>query len=124
MPVLLYGSDTILWKEKESSTVRAVQMDTLKGLLGIRRMDRVSNARIRELCGARKGLDERIDEVVQRWLGHVERMERDRITKRVSVGECASSRSVGRPWKRCTNIVKVFKEKRIGCQASKENGAV
>ena len=27
-------------------------------------------------------------------------MERDRITKRVYVGECAGTRSVGRPWKR------------------------
>ena len=40
---------------------------------------------------------ERIDESVLRWLGHVGRMENDRITKRVYVGECASSRSVGRP---------------------------
>ena len=37
----------------------------------------------------RKGLDERIDEGVLRWFGHLERMERDRIAKRVYVGECA-----------------------------------
>ena len=37
-------------------------MDNLRGLLGIRSMDKVPNARIRELCGVRKGLDERIDE--------------------------------------------------------------
>ena len=52
-------------------------------------MDRVPNAWIRELWGVRKGLDERIDEGVQRWFGHVvERMEGDRIAKRVYVGEC------------------------------------
>ena len=49
-------------------------MDKLRGLLRIRRVDRVSNARIRELCGAKKGLDERIDEGVLRWFGHVGRM--------------------------------------------------
>ena len=32
------------------------------------------------------------------------------------------SRSVARPWKRWIDTVKDFKEKRIGCQASKENG--
>ena len=37
-------------------------MDNLRGLLGIRRTDRVPNARIRELCGVRKGLDKKIDE--------------------------------------------------------------
>ena len=50
VPVLMYGSETMLWKEKERSRVRAVQMDNLRGLLGIRRMDRVPNAQIRELC--------------------------------------------------------------------------
>ena len=36
----------------------------------------------------------------------MDRMERDRIAKRVYVGECASSRSVGRPRKRWIDIVK------------------
>ena len=69
-------------------------MDNFKGLLGIRRMDRVPNARIRELCGVK------IDEGVLRWFGYVERIERDRIAKRVYVVECAGSCSVGRPRKR------------------------
>ena len=66
-------------------------------MLGIRRMDKVPNARIMKLCGVRKGQDERIGEGVLRWFCPVERMERDRITKRVYVGECDGSRSVGRP---------------------------
>ena len=56
VPVLTYGSETILWKEKERSKIMAVRMDNSRGLLGIRRMDRVLNAWIRELCGVRKGL--------------------------------------------------------------------
>ena len=53
-------------------------MDNLRGLLGIKRMDRVPNARIRELVGVAKEIDERIDEGILRWFGHVERMENDR----------------------------------------------
>ena len=60
-------------------------------------MDRVQNAWISELRVVKKGLDERIDEGVLRWFGHVERMERDIIAKRVYVEECAGSSSVGRP---------------------------
>ena len=30
VPVLTYGSETMLWKEKERSRVRAVQMDNLR----------------------------------------------------------------------------------------------
>ena len=51
VPVVMYGSKTIVWKKKERSRIRAVQMDNLRGLLGIRRMDRVPNARIREVSG-------------------------------------------------------------------------
>ena len=97
----MYGSGTMFWKEKEISKVRAIQMDNLRGSLGIRRMDRVLNLRIRQLCGVRKGLDEMIDERVLRWLFcHVERTGRDKIAKRIYVGECAGSRSVCRPRKR------------------------
>ena len=46
-------------------------MDNLRGLLGIRRMDRVPNAWIRELCRVKKILDERTDESVLQWFSHV-----------------------------------------------------
>ena len=57
---------------------------------------------------------------------HVERMEKDRITKRFCVGECVSSRSVGRLEKRRINTVNDGLKKRgldFQCQARKENGA-
>ena len=94
--ILIYGRETMLWKEKEISSIRVVHMDNLRGLLGIRRMNKVPNARIRDLCGVTKGIDERIDEGVLRQFGHVERMENDAIAKEGYVGECAGSRSVGR----------------------------
>ena len=81
VPVLMYGNDTMLWKEKERSKIRDIRMDNLRGLLGIRRMDRVPNARVREFCGVKKGRNESIDEGVLRWFGHLERSERDRIAK-------------------------------------------
>ena len=77
--------------------IRYVQMNNLRGLLDIKRMDRVQNVRIRELCMVVKGVGERIDESILRRFGHIERMENDRIAKRVYVGECVSSRLVGRP---------------------------
>ena len=49
VPVLIYGSEKMIWKEKEMSRIRAVEMDYLRGLLGIRRMDKVLNAQIRNL---------------------------------------------------------------------------
>ena len=48
-------------KQKEKSKITVIQLDNLKGLPGIRRMDKVPNAQIRELCGVANGVDERSD---------------------------------------------------------------
>ena len=61
-------------------------MDNLRGLVGIRRMESVSNEVIKELCGVKKSLDERIDKGVLGWFGHVGRMERVRNAKKAYVG--------------------------------------
>ena len=63
-------------------------MDNLRGILGIRRMNKVPNAQIRQLCGVMQGVDKKIDEGVLQWFSHVERMENNMIAKRVYVGEC------------------------------------
>ena len=47
-----------------------------------------------------------------RGFGHVERMEMDRVAKRVYVGECVGSRSVGRPRKRWIDTTKDCLRKR------------
>ena len=96
----------MLWKEKDRSRIRNVQIDNLRGLLGIRRMDRVPNARIRALCGVTKEVDERIGVCVLQWFGHLERMEKDGISNRVYVGVCAGSRSLGRLRKKWIDTVK------------------
>ena len=51
----MYGSETALLKEKKRSRIRSVQMDNLRSLLGIRRMDRFPNAQIMKLCGVTRG---------------------------------------------------------------------
>ena len=50
-------------------------------------MNKVPNARIRELGEVTNRVDERIDEGVLQWYGHVERMETDMIAK-VCRGVC------------------------------------
>ena len=77
-----------------------VKVYTLRNLHVIRRMDRVLNAWIRELCRVMKGIDERIVEGALRWFGHIERFENDIIPESIYVGVYAGSHSLGRPWKR------------------------
>ena len=67
-------------------------------------MDKVPNARIRQLFGGDKG--------ILRWFSHVERMENDRTANRVYVGECAGSPSGGMPRKKWIDTVKDCLKKR------------
>ena len=69
-------------------------------------MDKVPNERIRQLCGVTKGVNKKINginECVLQWLEYVQKMENDRITKRVYVGECTGSFSVG--WSRKSGLI-------------------
>ena len=68
--------------------------------------------------------DERIEQGVLWWFGHVQRIENDRIAKRVYVGECAGSRSVGRPRNRWIDTVRDCLRKRgLNVRQDGENGA-
>ena len=121
--VLSHDNEKKIWRENERSRIRALQMDSLRGLSGIRRMDRVSNAQIRELWVVTKGVDERIDESVPRWFGHLERAGNDENVKRIYVGEYLGSHLVGRPRKRWIDLVNDCLKKRYKCWAGNENGA-
>ena len=39
-------SERLVWREKERCRIRALQMNTLKGFLGIMRIDRMPNRRV------------------------------------------------------------------------------
>src|SRR5678815_3865859 len=81
LPVLLYSSETMVWNKKYRSKVQCVQIDNLRGVLGVRRIDKVRNELIREWCGVKKGVNERINESMLRWFGHVARMNDSRLVK-------------------------------------------
>ena len=96
IPVLLYCSVTMVWRKKERSRIRAVQMNNLRGLLGIRRMDSVPNARIRELCGVTKAVDEnRSMKLFIEGSAILREWEMIGLPK-----ECVGRRLVGKPRKR------------------------
>ena len=44
MPVLMTGNDSLVWREKGRSRIQVVQMNKLRSLIGIRRINRMPNA--------------------------------------------------------------------------------
>ena len=49
-----------MWSKKYRSKVQAIQMYNLRGVLCVRRIDKMWNEIIRELCGVEKRVKERI----------------------------------------------------------------
>ena len=85
-PVLLFGGEVMVWREKERSWNRVVLMNNLRGVLTITRTDRVAKTRIRELCGGTKGSMRDLRTVLSNGCAILKRMGGYRIAKRVYVG--------------------------------------
>ena len=64
------------------------------------RRDRVRNEEIRRRCGLQRSLSKRGKAAVLRWFGHVERMEGERLVKKICRAEVEGNRGRGRPRRR------------------------
>ena len=98
-PSLLYGSEAWTLKLHERKRIEAVEMNCLRNICGLRRIDRVPNVEIRRRCGKNVSVGQRIDQGLLRWFGHVERMGDDRLAKRVYDSNVRGMRRRGRPRK-------------------------
>ena len=52
-------------------------------MTGVSRLDRVRNEVVRARTGVKRELAARVDMNVLRWFGHVERMDNERMLKKV-----------------------------------------
>ena len=98
-PTLLYGSETWVLNVGERKRIEAVEMNCLRNVCGVRRIDRVSNVEVRRRCGKYRSVNQKIDQGLLRWFGHVERMGSERMVKRVYESEAEGNRGRGRPRK-------------------------
>merc|ERR1712237_175669 len=83
----------------DGARVMQVEMSCLRSICGVRRMDRIANVEIRRRCGKTVGVGERMDQGVLRWFGHAERMEGERLVRRVYDSDARGMRGRGRPRK-------------------------
>ena len=87
----------------------------------MRRINRVRNEEIRRRCRKKASVSERMDQSTLRWFGHVERMEDDRLAKKVYILEMQGPRCRGRPHKRWMYGVKeVLCKRDLTLQEAKE----
>ncbi|WP_289490223.1 hypothetical protein, partial [Klebsiella pneumoniae] len=77
-PSLMYGSEVWVLNKNERKKVEAVEMDCLRSICGVRRIDRIRNEEVRRRCGKDASVGMKMDQSLLRWFGHVERMNEDR----------------------------------------------
>ena len=74
-----------------------LEMKRLRSLVGVSRMDRVTNEEVRRSAGIEMELARRADQRVLRWFSYMERMDEYRMARRVLMAEVSGGRVRGRP---------------------------
>ena len=86
-------------KKREEQRLEAAQLKFLRHLLGITKLDKENNQRIREKTGAQNIVKE-IKQYQQKWLQHIQRMDTNRLPKQALQHKPKGRWNVGRPRKR------------------------
>ena len=77
--------------------MNVLEMKCLRSLVGVSRMDRVTNEEVHRRAEIERELASRADQRVLRWFGHVERMDEYRMARRVLMAEVSGGQVRGRP---------------------------
>ena len=83
VPTVMYGSELWGMKINERQKLNVFEMKCLRSMTGVSRLDRIRNEVVRARAGVRRELATRVDMNVLRWFGHVERMDNERLLKKV-----------------------------------------
>merc|ERR1712121_171135 len=90
------GSETWGLREAERRKLDVFEMGCLRSMCRLSFRDRVRNE-VRRRAGVERKLSGRGDQSVLRLFGHMERMDEERIAKRVMKSEVEGNRGRGRP---------------------------
>ena len=65
--------------------MNVLEIKCLRSLVGVSRMDRVRNEKVRRRARIERKLASRADQIVLRWFWHVERMDEYSMARRATV---------------------------------------
>ena len=87
VPTVSYGSETWGLREAERRKLDVLEMGCLRSMCRLSLRDRVRNEEVRRRTGVGRKLSSKVDQNVLRWFGHMERMDEERIAKRMVKSE-------------------------------------
>ena len=97
VPTALYGAETWGMKAADKKRLNVMEMKCLRNMCGITIWDRLHNETIRRRTGVLLELSNRAEQRGLRWFGHMERMNDERMVKRVMKSEVEGRGVRGRP---------------------------
>ena len=103
----LYEAAAFGMRSAVRQKVNVLEMKYLRSLVGASPMDRVKNEEVRRRAGIERELESTADQRVLRRFGHVERMDKYRVARRVLMAKVSCGWVRGRPRLGWMNGVKV-----------------
>ena len=94
---VMHGSESWGMKVTEIPKLNVLEMKCLRSMTGVSWLDRVRNEVVRAKTGEGRKLVARVDMNVLRWFSHVERMDNERLLKKVMNWKVDGRSARGRP---------------------------
>ena len=104
LSTLLYGAETWTIYRAQVKKLHAVMMRQLRDIMGIKWHDKITNAEVLRRANL-PSMEDILAEKNLRWLGHVHRMDHDRLQLLYSQ-LCSGKRNQGRPRLRFKDVAK------------------
>ena len=70
-------------RSAERRKLNVLETKCFRSLVGVSRMNRIRNEKVRRRAGIGRELASRVDQRVSRWFVHVERMDENHLARRV-----------------------------------------
>ena len=83
VPTALHGNEAWVLETKIKNRMNVAEMSCLRSMCRVTKRDRVRNEEIRWRCGLQRSLSESGRAAILWWFGHVERMEEERLVKKI-----------------------------------------
>ena len=106
LPIATYASETWALTNTDEKKLLVFEMQCLRSILGVSRLNRIRNEEIRRITGSEKTIIEMIKEKRLKWFGHVCRKETDYWVLQAYKQDFLHRRPRGRPPKRWVDLIR------------------
>src|SRR5215469_10415680 len=97
---MMYGCEPWCLNENDRHNLEVYEMKGLRCMSGVSKRDGIRKVRIREMCGWERGLMVRYEQGILKWYGHIMRLDKNKVVRRLFKDEVDVIRGRGREKKK------------------------